>query len=374
MVINVSCYLFCQRRARRQCLVLTCHLQGPSICGEQCPGTKFCQQSDSDSSSDDGPDDGSDDGSGSGSGSGSDSFEGASFQDESPSSPQRREARHGPGMKGLRDSGPDNDGMARPLLPRVLDQSKTWELSAISVPPGELWEGNEAWLDTALSKYSARYHASAGAGQQVYMYDHGVPWATHSEFAANRPEVIPLARYGGRKGDAQSTSNHASNIAARLVGRELGVAKRAKVWAFGISDPGSDEKLTLLGGFRAMEAYVRILEHVASNGWGTRSVFTTSSSFGSLQSAHPLWEAVRNIMGTFAPALRSGGHHRLTSRSQCVRRAGKSGRCPHAVGGQRWQREAPLSQFSPLDGRSRGYRGCGHQGRRGGLVQPLERR
>lgn len=44
MVINVSRYLCCERRPRGQCLVLMCLPQGPSICGEQCPGTKFCQQ------------------------------------------------------------------------------------------------------------------------------------------------------------------------------------------------------------------------------------------------------------------------------------------------------------------------------------------
>ena len=34
----------CERQRWAQCPVLTCLLQGPSICGEQCPGANFCQQ------------------------------------------------------------------------------------------------------------------------------------------------------------------------------------------------------------------------------------------------------------------------------------------------------------------------------------------
>lgn len=207
------------------------------------------------------------------------------------------------------DDGSDagSDESAQPPLRRVPDQSLTWDLSAVSVPPGELWEGNEAWHEAGRGKYSAIYHANAGHKQQVYMYDRGVPWVAHSEFALNRPEVMPMGRYGGRGRAETQEDDHASQIAARVVGTELGVAKRAKLWAIGNVDTGAGLKGdTVLATFRIMEAYVRILEHVASNGWGTRSVFTTSTGIGSATYIHPVWEAMRNIMGTFPcrPALR----------------------------------------------------------------------
>lgn len=207
------------------------------------------------------------------------------------------------------DDGSDagSDESAQPPLRRVPDQSLTWDLSAVSVPPGELWEGNEAWHEAGTGKYSAIYHANAGHKQQVYMYDRGVPWVAHSEFALNRPEVMPMGRYGGRGRAETQENDHASQIAARVVGRELGVAKRAKLWAIGNVDTGAGLKGdTVLATFRVMEAYVRILEHVASNGWGTRSVFTTSTGIGDVQSIHPVWEAMRNIMGTFPSSFSTG--------------------------------------------------------------------
>ena len=295
-----------------------------------------------------------------------------SAEDETSSSSRRRAARHDGSRKGLRDSGPGHNGTAQSLLRRALAQSKSWELSAISVPPKELWEDNKAWYNAATGIYNATYHASAGARQQVYMYDSGVPWLTHSEFAANPPELIGMAQYGGRVQAEQVQENHVSQMAARIVGRELGVAKHAKLWAIGTLDPGAETETTLLGVFRMMEAFVRILEHVASKGWGTSSVLTTS--FGITPSAErqanprDVLEALRGIIGTFSLALGSGGHPRLTSRSQCVRRAGKPGRGPRVGGWQQWQRGASVKPLPKLDCRSQGCRGCNHPGRREGLV------
>jgi hypothetical protein len=221
-------------------------------------------------------------------------------------------------------------------------QSKTWELSAISVPPGELWEDNKAWYKDGM--YNTHYHTSAGARQQVYLFDSGgVPWVSHSEFAANRPKLMTMAGYGGRWRGEYSETDHASQIAARVVGTELGGAKRATVWAVGRLYGTSNSDFTDLGAFRIMEGYVKILEHVARKKWGTRSVLSTSYGYGDNIAQRREVEAIRSIIGTSPLALRSKAHRRLTSCSQCVRRAGRPGRGPHGVGRQLWQPVDPIN-------------------------------
>lgn len=88
-----------------------------------------------------------------------------------------------------------------------------------------------------------------------------------------------MAAYGPRTDpDADMIEDyHASLVAAAVVGRQLGVAKRATVWAGTYHWTGAYEGgMWPLGMFRMLELFVKILERVSREGLGESSVINMS--------------------------------------------------------------------------------------------------
>lgn len=62
---------------------------------------------------------------------------------------------------------------------RQASYSGDWSLSAISVPPGHIWD-SPRFFDPATGGYKYMYHKSAGHGQNVFVVEATVPWKYHT--------------------------------------------------------------------------------------------------------------------------------------------------------------------------------------------------
>ena len=171
---------------------------------------------------------------------------------------------------------------AQRLAKRTIDDSYSWEMSAVSVPGGMGWKTNPLFFDPETDLYNQMYHSSAGAGQDVYVYEtHGVAWPNHAQFSHNKPDnFIIMADYGNRKGTVpvEDEGGHAANVVAKVISKELGTAKMAKVWSASDSFENMEWGwFRIMTFFRQMESFVNILENVAKEGKGDSSVINISS-------------------------------------------------------------------------------------------------
>ncbi|KAK4202936.1 glucan 1,3-beta-glucosidase, partial [Triangularia verruculosa] len=120
-------------------------------------------------------------------------------------------------------------------------QSEYWELSQISVAPGESWFASlqSEWPDTMYYPVQDSF----GEGQTVFIAENGL-WNKHSELRNNwegysRPPItyLPglewgkddLFRSDPRSEDYIYDLSHGTGVTSKVVGWELGLAKKAQV-------------------------------------------------------------------------------------------------------------------------------------------------
>lgn len=100
-----------------------------------------------------------------------------------------------------------------------------------------------------------------------------------------------MSAYGPRTSTDIPEAFHASMVAAKIIGKQLGTAKEATLWVASSSWNGRrTDTVVALEVFRNLEAYVNILEHIASHGWARSSVLSTSC--GLSERRMPVYQAI----------------------------------------------------------------------------------
>lgn len=114
--------------------------------------------------------------------------------------------------------------MARDEGTRNEFATRFWELSIMAVPPKQSWEAN---LDDGLYRYQA--HDSFGGGQVIYLVEEDM-WTDHEEFDGVLIDKSSIqVPYLGAHHVVDPDLTHGTQVAAKLVGKNLGLARKAQL-------------------------------------------------------------------------------------------------------------------------------------------------
>ncbi|KAI9148707.1 glucan 1,3-beta-glucosidase precursor [Paramyrothecium foliicola] len=124
------------------------------------------------------------------------------------------------------------------------DPYQSWEIPAISVPPGRKWPGTWNRADKNNQAMSYQADSSFGKGQTIFVLEDDYV-KTNSEFRpfvffedvngddvdVGRPDIVRLDPFdwGGEQFDAPSELLHGTGVLSKVTGWELGMAKAANL-------------------------------------------------------------------------------------------------------------------------------------------------
>ncbi|TQV99224.1 LysM domain-containing protein [Cordyceps javanica] len=120
------------------------------------------------------------------------------------------------------------------LLKRAVSSIREyWPPALMSLPPGLQWRtGNSVTRQGFKVFYNYYYDDSAGSGATVYTPGDGGVWQNHPEFASIQDQLSVFPRncdYGYSGGDNARFSSHGSQVAAVVIGTQLGICKKCKL-------------------------------------------------------------------------------------------------------------------------------------------------
>jgi hypothetical protein len=201
---------------------------------------------------------------------------------------------------------PVEPGALGNIAKRALQFGPYWELSQVSAPRGADWYGDSTIRDVDLTgklgtDYGYYYHESAGEGQYIYVVEEGFD-DTHSEFNGVN---IEYGRGTGDYGEEGFPSNnpklllHGTGVTSKVVGQELGVAKKATAVIIPLKmtrssasfdEPPPPEKV--------LEALLNAADDIATKGRAGRAVVNLSFTMDTLQEHRSLIVMLRKSLSS----------------------------------------------------------------------------
>ena len=174
---------------------------------------------------------------------------------------------------------------------RANSPSVFWELSQISTPKGVDWYRDFRIRDPDVSSpdaavdYVYYYHESAGEGQYVYIVEDGI-WDKHPEFQGQRIEHIHGEEYADDFFIAnQNLVDHGSGVTAKVIGKELGIAKQATAIILDRKSKRTTLAADKYVAKKLLEALLNAADDIATKGRSGKSV--VNMSFGMTKNTPP---------------------------------------------------------------------------------------